>query len=98
MMLLCEETKIISTLMLSVALLLARPDEGKLQQNQVQIDNSEARGGNKLSQNRKWIGLLDFYEEIKLFWRCCKILILNPQVVKEIVTDIMIIISPYFFS
>ena len=84
--------------MLSVALLLARPDEGKLQQNQVQIDNSEARGGNKLSQNRKWIGLFDFYEVIKLFWRCCKILILNPQVVKEIVTDIMIIISPYFFS
>lgn len=29
--------------MLSVALLLARPDEGKLQQNQVQIDNSQAR-------------------------------------------------------
>ena len=54
-----------------------------------------------MSQNRKWISLFDFYEGIKLFRRCCRsknsILILNPQVVKEIVTDIMIIISPYFF-
>lgn len=56
-----------------------------------------------MSQNRKWLGLCDFYEGIKdpdaplvQNGASFSFLILNPQVVKEIVTDIMIIISPYF--
>ena len=50
--------------MLSVALLLASP--GLMIQNCNRIKfRLIARGGNKLSQNRKWLGLCDFYEGIK---------------------------------
>ena len=72
------------------------PDDTKLQQNQVQIDSKRRQQVVTEQKMARFMWFLWRNKRCCLYSKWSLILIPNPQVVKEIVTDIMIIISSYF--